>query len=315
VSGHSNRLALYLKARRAQLKPEDVGFPSDPGRRLTGLRRTEVAELAGISPEYYTRIEQGRSYQLSEQVLAGLSRALRLDGDAAAYFYRLALPGPPAPEPLPSPVISETVLRLVDQWSDVPVFVYDRNQDILMSNDLARELFPHIEPGSNSVMTAFEMPVALRETEPWQRLARSAVAGLRFYGDPADPRLQQIVGDLSIHEPLFRTFWADHEAAPLTSGVVPNDVDGFGIVEFPWQNLQVLGGLMLSVWPARPGTDAFAVLELLRARLRRQAQAASATRPALPAPPTGLAPRAFARRDLESVRLAIEPVQSDDPGL
>jgi transcriptional regulator with XRE-family HTH domain len=270
VSAHSNRFALYLKARRSQLKPEDAGFPADPGRRLPGLRRSEVAELAGISPEYYTRLEQGRAYQLSDQVLAGLTRALQLDESAAAYFYRLALPEPPVREVRPAPVISDTVLRLVEQWADVPVFLYDRNQDILMTNELASELFPMVVPGSNSVMTVFEMPVELRENAQWQRLARSTVAALRFHGDPSDPRLQQIVGELSIREPLFRAFWADYDAAPLTSGVVPAYVAGFGIVDFPWQNLHAPGGLLLGVWPAPPGTAAFAVLQRLRAGLRRR---------------------------------------------
>lgn len=315
MSQPPNRFALYLRARRAQLKPEDVGYPSDPGRRLTGLRRSEVAELAGISPEYYTRLEQGRSYQLSEQVLAGLCRALRLDGDAAAYFYRLALPEPPARQSRATPEISDTVLRLVDQWSDVPVFLYDRNQDILMTNDLARELFPMVEPGSNSVMTVFEMPLELRTNEQWQRLARSTVAALRYHGDPADPRLQEIVGELSVHEPLFRTFWAEHDVAPLTSGVVPAYVEGFGVVDFPWQNLAAPGGLLLGVWPAQPGTGAFAVLELLRAQLRRRPPSAAATRPVPSPAPSTLPLRAFARRDVESIRLVIEPVESDDPGI
>ena len=273
MSPHSNRFALYLKARRAQLKPEDVGFPPDPARRVNGLKREEVAALAGISPEYYTRLEQGQSYQLSEQVLNGLTRALKLDADAAAYFYRLALPEPPVLSTPISPVITEQVLQIIDQWSDVPVFVYDRNQDVISANDLARALFPKITPGSNAVIAAFAMAPEVRETPQWQTLVRTVVAALRFHGDPVDPRLQQIVGELSVHEPVFRTLWADYNAVPLTSGVVPAYIEGFGLGDFPWQNLYVPGGLFMGVWPAPPGSFAFGVIEHFRRQLRNQATA------------------------------------------
>jgi transcriptional regulator with XRE-family HTH domain len=304
VPPQSNRFALYLKARRAQLKPEDVGFPADPARRLRGLKRAEVAELAGISPEYYTRLEQGRSYRVSESVLAGLTRALRLDADAAEYFYRLALPESPVRTKPPSPVVVDHVLRIIEQWSDVPVYLYDRNLDVLTANDLALALFPKIAPGSNSVMSAFAMAPDLRETPQWAALASTVVAALRFHGDPADPRLQQIVGELSVREPLFRRLWADHTAVPLTSGVVPAYIEGFGPGEFPWQNLNVPGGLFMGIWPAPPGTFAGDVIEHLRRRLRGAEESA----PARPEQSGGTA-------RLESIRLVIEPVQSDDPAV
>jgi transcriptional regulator with XRE-family HTH domain len=268
MSPHSHRLALYLKARRSQVQPEQVGFPADPGRRLRGLKRDEVAELAGISPEYYTRLEQGRGHQPSEQVLVGLTRALRLDPDAAAYFYRLAMPEPPLYRQSTAPTISAPVLQIIEEWSDVPVYVYDRNQDVIMANDLAQALFPKIVPGSNAVQIAFNMSLELRETPQWKAMARTVVAALRFHGDPSDPRLREIVGKLSVHEPLFRTIWADYDAVPLTSGTVPAYVEGFGVVDFPWQNLRALGGLFIGVWPAPPGTIAATVLDHLRVRLR-----------------------------------------------
>jgi len=268
VSSHPDRLAHYLRARRAQVKPEDVGYPPDPGRRLTGLKRTEVAELAGISAEYYTRLEQGLSHQPSEQVLAGLTRALKLNSDAAAYFYRLAVPEPPVFGQRMAPTVTEPVRRIIEQWSDVPVYVYDRNQDVIMANDLASALFPAIVSGSNAVQIAFGMSAKLRDTPQWNTMVRTVVAALRFHGDPADPRLQEIVGDLSVHEPLFRTIWADYDAVPLTSGTVPAYVDGFGIVDFPWQNLRAPGGLFIGVWLAPAGTVASTVLEHLRSQLR-----------------------------------------------
>jgi transcriptional regulator with XRE-family HTH domain len=268
VSPHTNRFGDYLKARRAQLKPEDVGFPSDPARRISGLKREEVAQLAGISPEYYTRLEQGKSYRLSEQVLAGLTRALRLDSDAAAYFYRLALPEPPTTTTRSAPVLNEMVRQLAEQRSDVPIYIYDRNQDIILANDLARALFPILIPGANSVKATFEMVPEVRATQQWRELAQTVVAALRFHGEPADPRLQAIVGELSVREPLFRTLWADHDAVPLSTGVVPVQIEGIGIVDFPWQNLYVPGGLFMGVWPPPPGSLAQEVIHRFRRELQ-----------------------------------------------
>jgi len=274
VSPQSNRFAQYLKARREQLKPEDVGFPSDPERRVRGLKREEVAALAGISPEYYTRLEQGHSYQLSEQVLAGLTLALKLDSYAAAYFYRLALPEIPVQSVEEAPVVSDSVRQLLDGWSGVPVCVYDRNQDVILMNDLMRALFPRITPGSNTVMTAFSMAPEYRATEQWQTLTRTVVAALRFHGDPTDPRLQDIVGDLSIREPVFRTLWADHDAVPLDSGVVPIYTELFGLADFPWQNLSLPNGLFLGVWAAPVGSVANTVIQHLSEKLTTEMSAA-----------------------------------------
>ena len=307
MSPHPNRFAQYLKARRAQLKPEDVGFPADPGRRVSGLKREEVAALAGISPEYYTRLEQGQAYQLSEEVLAGLTSALKLDADATAFFYRLALPEPPVRTTRTEPVISPLVLQLVDQWSDVPVYIYDRNQDVVLANDLARALFPTVVPGSNTVITAFAMRPELRATEQWRALARTVVAALRFHGDPADPRLQQIVGELSVREPLFRTLWADYDAVPLTSGIVPAYFEGFGTGDFPWQNLYVPGGLFMGVWPAPEGSFAHTVIEHVRAQLRQRPRVDESV--ASGEPVSG----GTVRHHLESMRRLAGPVESDDP--
>jgi transcriptional regulator with XRE-family HTH domain len=316
VSPQSNRFAQYLKARRAQVKPEDVGFPPDPGRRLPGLKRTEVAELAHISPEYYTRLEQGRGHRPSEQVLAGLTRAFNLSPDAAAYFYRLALPERPVRTQPAVPTVSEAVLQIIEQWSDVPVYIYDRNQDVILANDLALALFPKIVPGSNVVQIAFAMAPELRETQQWKTLAWAVVAALRFHGEPSDPRLQQIVGELSVREPLFRTIWADYDAVTLTSGIVPAHVDDFGVVEFPWQNLRTTGGLFIGVWPAPPGTAAFTVLEHLRVKLRGHPVAPAAKSDDDNLDRTGSVHiGGFLRREPEAVRLVTDPVQSGDPAL
>ena len=247
-------LAEYLRARRGQLTPDEVGLVHDPRRRVRGLRRSEVAELAGISVQYYTRLEQGRTRQPSEIVLAGLVRALALDDHAAEYFYRLALPVPPVTRAAAPGVVADDLTRLVGLWPDLPVVLYDRNQDVVLSNDLAHALLPTcVVAGSNAVETVVGVPAEGRGLEGWKNLARQAVAALRFHSDPTDPRLHEIVGALSIRDADFRRLWADHQARPLESGRAPVLVDGVGFGEIPWQTLEVPGGYFLVVYLAIPG--------------------------------------------------------------
>lgn len=283
MNSHASRLAEYLRARRAQLKPEDVGYPRDPHRRVPGLRREEVADLAGISLEYYTRLEQGRGYNVSEQVLAALAQALKLDAYAVTYFYRLAVPAPAPLIPRTPSSVSDLLVQLVEQWSAIPVYVFDRNQDVLIANDLAKELFPSLRvAGSNSVISAFAVPAEARGMATWAHIARSAVAALRFHGDPADPRLQEIVGGLSVRDADFRTMWADHEAQPYGSGTAPIRIDGFGMGEFPFQILNVSDDCFMIVWVAPPGTFAANAIDFLRAKLAaEQATAADHEAPLL----------------------------------
>ena len=263
-------LAEYLRARRGSLMPEDVGYPRDANRRVRGLRREEVAQLAGISLEYYVRLEQGRDHQISEQVLSSLARALQLDDNGRTYFYRLALPMPrPTPDSATRPVVSETVLRLLEQWSGTPAFLFDRNQDILVANDLAAALSPgFVVPGNNLTVMLFDADSATRASGTWCATARASVAALRFHGDPDDPRLREIVGTLSVRDHDFRRMWADHEVHPLVGGVSSNHVDGFGTIELRWQVLNVPDGNYMNVRLADPESRAGAALRHLAAELR-----------------------------------------------
>ena len=267
----SSLLGDYLRARRARVQPQDVGLPDDRNRRVRGLRREEVADLAGISLEYYTRLEQGHPYQLSASVLAGLTRALRLDPASAEYLYRLALPVPAMHRAGPAAPLSPLVTALVDQWAGIPVYVIDRNQDVRATNDLAKAMFREFAlPGANCVLATFTAPTDHRAPESWQRTARTLVAALRFRGDPSDPRLQEIVGELSVRDPDFRAMWADHEARPYDSGVAPVLVEGFGLGDIAWQMLNVPGDLFMVLWLAPPNTFAAAAIAHLNgASVRR----------------------------------------------
>jgi len=263
-------LAEFLRARRVMLKPEDIGYPHDPKRRVAGLRREEVANLAGISPEYYVRIEQGRYNQISDQVLASLSRALRLDDDGRAYLYRLAYPAPRAVVGIgAAPTVSLSVRRLLDQITETPAYVFDRNLDILHVNALTTLLSPErCVPGNNMVLMLFASDAKNRSSELWRATARATIAALRFHGDPDDPRMRDIVGTLAVRDQDFRSMWAQHEAKPLTRGIAPNYLDGFGWFELPWQVLDVPAGCFVSVSIAAQGTTAAAAIRHLTRRLR-----------------------------------------------
>jgi len=279
VSSGSGTLAEYLRARRGQLRPEDAGFPADPRRRLSGLRRSEVAELAGISTEYYTRLEQGRTYQLSDSVLRGLAAALQLDESASTYFYRIALPAPPQLRVPPHTAVSDLIVRIVDEWSEFPVYVADRNMDLLLSNDLALAMFPDVLSASGNVLeSVFLTSPDGRAGAGWKLVAENAVAALRFQSDPADPRLHEIVGGLSVRDTEFRRMWANHSAEPLRSGTAPVVVDGLGRGEIPWQALGVPGGHTMIVYVASPGTFAARAVEHLKRRIEEATVVAASDR-------------------------------------
>jgi len=265
-------LAEYLKARRSVLNPEDLGFPREPGRRVRGLRRQEVADRAGISLDYYVRIEQGHNHQLSEQVLSALARALVLDENSRAYLYRLALPSPRDAITAPAGArVTPLALRMVEQLTDTPTVIFDRNQDIVFVNDLAAVLSPACSVvGSNFVEMIFSTPVPARADGMWQETARASVAALRFQSDPADPRLQQLARELAAADADFRKLWVAHEVGPFTSGIARSNTPEFGWVDFTWQVLDISGGLFMHVNLSEPGTAAGDAITYFASRLRAE---------------------------------------------
>jgi len=261
-------LGHYLRARRGLVQPEDVGVAREPNRRVSGLRREEVAVLAGISPDYYLRLEQGHDHQPSAQVLRALGRALALDDDAVVYLNRLARPDPARGRRRATDItLDQSIATLLAQWSHTPAHIIDRNQDIVMSNPLAIALGGEfLDAGGNVILKVFEPE--LREVSPdWQRLAADSVAALRFHSDPDDPRLQEIVGDLSVRFGEFRELWGRHDARPFTSGRANVRIDGVGLVELCFQNLAVPGdtGHSLTTFFAEPGTPGTAAIAYLAA--------------------------------------------------
>lgn len=261
-------LASFLRARRAALTPDDVGLPTDPHRRVRGLRREEVARLAGISAEYYRRLEQGIGHQVSVQVCASLARALRLDRAGMAYLQRLTLLGAEAPYEIhegeePPPDLVDMIIH----WEHTAAYIIDRNQDILVVNELSRAVAPgYVEVGNNLALMQFEAPPELRALPSWLEGARTTVSRVRYYGNPSDPRWQEIVEAL-LEDDDFREMWREHEALPLISGAAPNYFPQHGWVDMRWQILEAHPGLYTVVCYGTPGSIGERALEELRAAL------------------------------------------------
>jgi transcriptional regulator with XRE-family HTH domain len=205
----ASALGDFLRARREQIRPEDVGLDSGPRRRVPGLRREELAMLAGISVDYYLRLEQGRDKHPSAQVLDAIARALRLDVKATEHLHRLAgLRAGHGPRP-----VAETAADGLDQLIDqipLPAIVANRYQDVLAANGIARALSPGFAPGENFLRWRLLAPAARDFFVDWDEATEVAVSGLResAAGDLSDPRLRALIDELSAGSDRFRELWA-----------------------------------------------------------------------------------------------------------
>ena len=205
----SNALGEYLRARRQRVRPEDVGLIAGARRRVEGLRREELALLAGISAEYYLRLEVGRDKNPSPQVVEALARALQLDIKGTRYLHQLA-----------NPIISrwddsvlDAVVEGLDQLIDelpFPAIVASRYQDVLAANPMAQALSPGWAPGQNFLRWRLLDPAARELYVDWKDATDAAISGLRELAGavPDDPRMRALIAELSSASPLFREQWA-----------------------------------------------------------------------------------------------------------
>ncbi|GHJ54198.1 transcriptional regulator [Nonomuraea sp. TT08I-71] len=261
----AGRLGEYLRAKRELIGPADVGLPSHGRRRVPGLRREEVALLAGISADYYLRLEQGRDRHPSDQVLDALARALRLDADATAHLHQLARPAPRRPARRPEQVPAG-IRQLVASWPDTPAFVYGRYADVLFANRAATALSPIFAAGTNVLRAVFLDPAPaaypLDET-----VVANAVASLRTLvaTDPDDPRLVDLVNELSSGSDRFRRLWARHDVAVRAGGGIRTfHHPSVGELRLRYEKLTVSGtGQMLVVYHAEPASAAASALREL----------------------------------------------------
>ncbi|MDC2960521.1 helix-turn-helix transcriptional regulator [Streptomyces gilvifuscus] len=205
-----NVLGEFLKARRGRVPHSRADLPATGRRRVPGLRREELARLAGISEPYLTRLEQGVDRHPSPQVLGALARALELDADTTAHLFALAEPRPVRP---PETEVTADVHRLLDAWSGAPAYVRNRRFDVLAANKLGRALAPMYEPGHNLAIDMFFDPRIRQLLPDWPEIAAQTAAALRAEADPHDPATRSLVAELEESDD-FRRLWARHDARP-----------------------------------------------------------------------------------------------------
>jgi transcriptional regulator with XRE-family HTH domain len=258
----------FLRARRARLRPEDVGIPTSGRRRVPGLRREEVATLAGVSTDYYMRLEQGRERHPSQQILEAVARALQLDDEAVAHLYRVASPTTRRTRRAPRVErVAPHLRRLLDKWSDTPVFVLGTALDILARNRLAGALYAGFTHSDNLLRMTFLDPAAPHFYRDWNRAAESTVAALRRAAgiDSEDPRLSQLVGELSMKSADFRVLWARHDVRGKTREAKLFHHAQVGDLELHYESFTVnsVPTQQLVVYHAEPGTTSADALALL----------------------------------------------------
>ncbi|MFI5436820.1 helix-turn-helix domain-containing protein [Rhodococcus baikonurensis] len=270
----SNELGNFLRARRAELSPSMVGMPAnDSVRRVPGLRREEVAKLAAISVDYYARLEQGR-LPASGNVLAALSQALRLDEDQRAYMHGLAGRPTMRYKRQDTQRVRPSMQRLIDEFTESPVIILGRYLDILAWNSQAAAVFSDFStiprPQRNYVRLGFLDPDFRSLFADWEATARLCVSFLRMDAgkNPNDPRLAEIVGELSVHDPDFRRWWASHDVVRQTDGIKVLNHPVAGELTLEWETLGCVSDpdQELIVLTAVKGTPTHAALKMLAAR-------------------------------------------------
>lgn len=262
------RLADYLKARRDRLQPEDVGLVVGTGsRRVPGLRREEVAILAGISTDYYLRLEQGRDANPSDQVLDALARALKLDPVAAAYLRGLARPQHGATAVDRGDLVHDSTIWLIDSWPLTAAMVHNRYIDVLASNAMARALNPNYRPGVNSVLSLLVDPSERVFHAEWEGLAARSVGLLRGMADTQseDARLAALVDEGSRNSAMFREFWERRDVTRVGDGTHRLRHPLVGELTLLYLRLPLVGtdGQSIFLYSAEPGTPSAAAMRQL----------------------------------------------------
>ncbi|MFF8278563.1 MULTISPECIES: helix-turn-helix domain-containing protein [Streptomyces] len=272
----SAELSEFLRSRRARLKPEDVGLPEfGRHRRVPGLRREELAQLAGVSVAYYTRLEQGNGRNVSMEVLDSIARALRLNDTERAHLTHLAKPTVKKKQraAITRPQqVRPGLLHLLESMEGVPAFVLGRRLDVLAWNRMARALlgdFAAMAPEERNVARLVFLDPNSRDLYmDWECKATEVVSVLRLYAGcyPDDPALLALVGELSVKSEQFRSLWAAHTVTDKGHGTKRLRHPLVGEMTLGYETLKVSGGdpdLVLVTYQAEPGTAAADALRLL----------------------------------------------------
>ena len=265
----------FLTARRARITPDQVGLPDYGARRVPGLRREEVAVLAGVSVPYYTRIERGDMSGASESVLQALARALQLDDAERAHLFDLARAAQPRVAPprrrRARDEVRPSVQHILDAITGAAAFVRNGRLDILAANALGlalySEMFASAGPPANSARFIFFDPRSQDFYADWDKAANDTVAVLRAEAgrDPYDRGLSDLVGELSTRSDAFRTRWARHDVRQHITGIKHFHHPVVGDVSLTYDRLELAAdpGLTMFAYTAEPGSKSAEALSLL----------------------------------------------------
>ena len=264
----------FLSSRRARITPEQAGLPAYGGnRRVKGLRREEVALLAGVSIDYYVRMERGNLSGASDGVLDAVSRALRLDEAEREHLFALARAAAPGPRRRTTPPSSvrPVVQQVLDAISDAPAWVRNGRHDIVAVNHLGRALYSPVlaDPRrpANTTRFLYLDPAAHDFFVDWDRVANDAAAMLRLEAGrtPHDRKLVELIGELSTRSEVFRTRWASHDVQYHRSGQkrLRHPVVGQLDLNFESMELPSEPGLTLNVYTAAPDSPTADGLKML----------------------------------------------------
>ncbi|MFE2493949.1 helix-turn-helix transcriptional regulator [Streptomyces scopuliridis] len=306
----SHEIADFLRSRRARVTPGQAGLPSDPrGRRVPGLRREEAARLAGVSTEYYTRLEQGRATNPSPEVVEALCEALRLDASEREHLTDLlARPTAARRTPVRPQRVRPGLHLMLQTLEHVPAFVLGRRTDVLAANRLARAVLTDFDalPARQRNLARYYLldPLARERTGDWERIAAETVATLRLEAGryPHDRQLADLVGELTLHSPEFTSWWNDHRVLRRTHGAKRYHHPLVGDLHFSYESLQPPGDSdqTLCVYNVEPGSPTHQSLQLLSSWTAAQAEsAAHGSAPRRP-PPRQPAPGGSAAPDSRS---------------
>lgn len=268
MASQETMLGGYLRAQRGRVRPDQVGLPAGANRRVPGLRRSEVALLAGISSDYYLRLEQGRNRRPSQQILEALARVFGLDATGTAYLLSLTDHPIIASRKAPRRETVPESINLLLCSINLPAFVEGRYLDVLAANPLATALSPRLATGCNRLRGVFLDPDERALYPDWEDTTARLVAGFRrsVGTDTHDARFIDLVGELSLASDRFRTLWAQQDVQARQNW--PFTIDHPLIGELTLNREKLIIGdtahsLVLAIYHPTPGTDSADKLALL----------------------------------------------------
>jgi transcriptional regulator with XRE-family HTH domain len=263
---HLGELAHFLRARRAAVTPSEAGLYPGDDRRVPGLRRGEVALLAGVSSDYYTKLEQGRERGPSDQVLEAISRALRLDPHLRRHLFDLAAPSRATLPQISTAEVSDELQILLTKFVDTAAMVVSPALDVLAANQAYDALYSTFDDNTNIAQMVFLDPASHQFYEDWGSVAHTTIQNLRALSAkfPDEQRVVEVVGTLAMRSPVFAKMWPKYELRPrMNETKIVNHPD-VGVLNLKFQGFDIaVPGQYLWTYMAMPGTSSHARMRML----------------------------------------------------